>query len=159
MRLSITKYPSYNWGNSLRCGKTNVFDKMGYDPREAVCEWVIENFELVQSFVPPTYPRVIVQRETNQDALFLLSLAVSCCVMLAILVCLRLTYHRRKNSVMYHTQIEFMYLLEVGLIMHALAAAIRVIPTTDVSCASIPWLTNIGYILMYVPVVAKIEAI
>lgn len=30
-------------------------DKWNYDPREATCLWVVDNIDLVQSFLPPTY--------------------------------------------------------------------------------------------------------
>jgi hypothetical protein len=34
-------------------------DKWNFDPRDAACQWVVENLELVQSFIPQDYPRVI----------------------------------------------------------------------------------------------------
>ena len=38
-------------------------DQLGSDPREAVCSWLVENLELVESMIPLTYPRTIQEDE------------------------------------------------------------------------------------------------
>ena len=35
-------------------------DKFGLDPRDATCEWVLDNLDILKTFVPRTHPRVVV---------------------------------------------------------------------------------------------------
>jgi hypothetical protein len=60
---------------------------------------------------------------------------------------------------MHFTQIEFMYLIQVGLLLVLLSAWFRVVPTTSIGCALIPWLNNLGYVMVLAPLLMRIDAI
>ena len=134
-------------------------DKWHYDPREATCEWVVENFELVKSFVPETYPRVLSTRDASNETLFIIACCFAVLVMAIVVISGAFTFRKRGSSIMHHTQIEFMYLLLAGVFIVAAAALLNSIPPTDMTCVVLPWLYNIGYCFTLLPTLVKIDAI
>ena len=43
-------------------------DKWNFDPRDAACRWVVENFDsLKETFIPRDYPRVIVDKVGDKE--------------------------------------------------------------------------------------------
>ena len=40
-------------------------DTYGYDTREAVCSWVVENIDDIMNIIPPTYPRTMIDGRNN----------------------------------------------------------------------------------------------
>ena len=125
----------------------------------SACEWVVENFEAVQSFIPETYPRSLEYSDSADKTLFKAAYVVAIFVAFCVIVSTFLTYSRRKTQVIYFTQIEFMYLIQAGLLLVVLSAWFRVAPTTSIVCALIPWVNNMGYVMILVPLLMRIDAI
>jgi hypothetical protein len=70
-----------------------------------------------------------------------------------------ITYRQRKKRAFQFAQVEFVFLLLLGLVFVSVAALLTVVPPTHASCITIAWLLNIGYTLELVPLVVKIAAI
>jgi hypothetical protein len=133
-------------------------DKWNYDPREATCQWVVDNFDYIESLVPRTYPRVV--RESDlKDPLFYVALVVACFAMIVVLSAIFGTYKYRKKRCLVVAQVEFLWILLSGLLMIAIGAILLALKPTDATCATIIWLTNLGYTLELVPLIVKVAAI
>ena len=52
-------------------------DMWGYDAREAVCEWVVNNLDIIKSYVPNTYPREITYEDRFNRPLIYVALVFS----------------------------------------------------------------------------------
>lgn len=135
-------------------------DKWNYDPRDAVCTWVVDNLEHIKSIVPRSYPRVVHHdMKATRSVLFVGSITISCVAIVMVLVCMIFTYRYREKRCMVYAQPEFLAMLLTGLLMVSLGALILAIPPTNATCTLSTWLTNMGYTLELVPLVVKIAAI
>jgi len=128
------------------------------DPREAVCQWVVDNTDFVNDLIPNTYPRVL------QEGKAINTLTVVAIVMasISILVVVSLTlfvYQQRENTILIFAQIDFLYMLLFGLLAIAIGAILFAIPPTDASCMASVWFINLGYTLELVPLIVKVAAI
>ncbi|CAB9508590.1 Receptor-type guanylate cyclase gcy [Seminavis robusta] len=132
-------------------------DRWGYDPRDAVCEWIVDNLELVQSFAPPTHPRKI--QEAPAESLALAAQGLSYFMMAVLVVTMGLTWLWRSKATICIAQLECILILEIGLFLVAGAALASAISPSDASCQAVPWLANIGYCLVLIPTVARVDAI
>lgn len=133
-------------------------DKWAYDPRHATCEWVVENFDLMQTFVPRSFPRVLVEQE-HENVHYWVSLAFSFTAIILVLCASALVYKFRKNRGMKAAQIEFLGLVLFGLLCIGAGALVTVIPHSSVTCISAVWLITLGYTLELVPLVVKMGAL
>uniref|UniRef100_A0A7S4IYQ5 G-protein coupled receptors family 3 profile domain-containing protein n=1 Tax=Odontella aurita TaxID=265563 RepID=A0A7S4IYQ5_9STRA len=132
-------------------------DKWGYDPRDAVCRYMAENFESIMDFIPRTYPRVV--RVDNKEGwLFYMSLVLSILVTLPVAYAAFMTYRKRDAPAIKYAQYEFLWLLLVGLLLLALGALVIAIPPVDASCVLEIWLINLGYMFELVPLIVKVAA-
>jgi hypothetical protein len=127
-------------------------------PREGVCQWVVENMDYMLHAIPQTYPRVL-QMGNQSNGLHLASSIYSILVTILCLVSLLTVFRQRHRRVMVFAQVEFMYLILVGLLAVSLGALLSLIPPSQVSCIPIIWLINLGYTLELVPLIAKVSAI
>jgi hypothetical protein len=139
-------------------------DKWNYDPREATCRWVVENLDLIQSFVPPSYPRVVVEEDFMGSSLFKASLfkasVVAACLATALIIVFLILVHlRRKTKVMFYAQVEFVYLILGGLMLVALGALAMAVPPSNTTCALVIWVMNLGYSVELPPLALKIDTI
>lgn len=137
------------------------------DPRVAVCDWVIENFERVESFIPRTYPRVIMEGGDDDDdgasqpldePLSLTSTILASLAIVVVTFTALLTYVTRNRPVMQYAQLEFLTLLLLGLTLVSVGSLLMSFPPTDGLCVTAIWLTNFGYTLELVPLIVKMGA-
>jgi hypothetical protein len=139
--------------------------KRDYDMREAVCQWVVDNYDHVASFLPRGYPRAVENKEdTLQEPLFYVAVALSmgACVLITLVAIS--TFQQRKKRVIAILQVEFLGLLLTGLMLVAVGCVILALPpgqddTSNVSCTIPVWLINLGYTIELVPLMVKISAI
>ena len=149
---------------SLELGKILMYwlqrgtDKYNFDPRDATCRWVVENLELVESFIPQSYPRVQAEDVSGRN-LLTAAIAVAGFAILMVISSMFLTFLRRHTKVMYYTQVEFLFIFQSGILLVALGGVMKAVPPTDATCVSVVWLTNIGYALQLVPLIVRIDAI
>jgi len=136
----------------------NVDDKYGYDPRDAVCRWIGENFEeLERRLIPPTFPRKIEERKSS--VFQIVALVFGAIAVVTTILCTIRTYLYRKNLVFVYAQVQFVFLLLFGLLLVSLSAITTALPPTNGSCIASVWLINIGYTFEIVPLIVKIAAI
>jgi hypothetical protein len=131
-----------------------------YDPREAVCEWVVENYDTIREFVPRTHPRVFQDaNESEWESLQIVTLVLSLVAAVFVLVSIVGTYLRRNRRSIGVAQREFVALLLVGLFMVTCASIVSAIPPSNATCMAGVWLFNVGYTLELVPLAVKMAAI
>ena len=129
------------------------------NPREAVCKWVSENIERIESeFIPPTYPREVKSRPTR-GPLFFVSMTFACIAMVFVAAVIVGVFVNRKKRVIICAKIQFLFLLLSGSSLVSLGALVTSLPPTKASCIASIWLVNIGYTLELVPLIVKVAAI
>ena len=126
--------------------------------RDATCQWVIDNFDSVQNFVPFSYPRVIENGQQN-SALVTASIVLGALAVILVLVASTLVYLNQHRQVMIFAQIEFLWLLLAGLLIMSVGALISAIPSTNGTCIGAVWFINVGYTLELAPLLVKVSAI
>jgi len=131
----------------------------GMDFRLATCQWVVDNFDLFQSFVPTTYPRVVQELKIGDDNLFNTALAMALFAVFAVVDCMVLTAANRRNKAIYHIKPEFLFLILMGMLFISGAAIANSAPPSNESCTAIPWFYNIGYCMLILPLVFRVYAI
>jgi len=133
-------------------------DFWNYDPRDAACQWVVENLDLVKSFVPESHPRVVQEAETSVSVRNA-ALAMAVIATILVVISMVLTYLKRKTKAFYYAQLPFLYLLLTGMLLISVAAILLAAPLSDGSCIATAWLFNLGYVLQLVPLLVRISAI
>jgi len=135
-------------------------DKWNLDPRDAVCRWVIENIDQVKSFIPRNHPRLIEDDDNvYQQPIYYASVSLACISIVFSTLSIIVTYFQREKKVMKYAQIEFLFLLLVGLLLVSLGALLNALPPSNPICVSVAWLVNFGYTLELVPLIVKVAAI
>jgi 7 transmembrane sweet-taste receptor of 3 GCPR len=122
-------------------------DKYGFDPRFATCMWLRENLDYFEDFIPRNYPRVGQKENVLQSPLFYFAIAIGILAAVMTVTVTVITYRRRKGYVMRFSQVEFLFLLLLGLLMVSLGSILLVIPPKNWSCIMITWLVGLGYTL------------
>ena len=152
--------------SDLQLGK--IFDlwfqsgnKLGnLDPRDAACQWVIDNFETVESWVPRSHPRVIQNNDDiYREPIYYASVTLAIVAVVATLVASTVTYFQREKQVMKYAQVEFIFLLLVGLLLISIGSLFNAMTPNDGLCVSVAWLVNYGYTFELVPLIVKIAAL
>ena len=135
-------------------------DKYGYDPREATCQWIVENLDTLKDFIPETYPRVIKESNSRGNPpLFYVSIAISLLALLLVIFVCGMTFRNQNRQSVKAAQIEFLWLLLVGLFLLAAGSIINSLLPTDFTCMVVIWLVNLGYTLELVPLIVKVAAL
>lgn len=126
--------------------------------RDATCQWVVDNFETFREFVPQTYPRVIQNGHTNltlyASALVLAGVAIGLGVVASAVV-----YRYRRRRVIVVAQIEFLWLLLLGLLIMSIGSLVVAVSPTDGTCIASIWLVYGGYTVELVPLLTKVAAV
>lgn len=134
-------------------------DKWNYDPREATCRWVVENLEELQSFVPLSHPRILVESQIMEDS------ASRVCAAIAILTIFLVagtgyqTHRRRNRKMIVDMNVGFLFLYLLGLLLVSSSGLLLVMATTDGICTTTTWFSTIGYSLLFPLLAAKVDAI
>jgi len=126
-------------------------------PRDAVCQWAVENLEYLLSMVPSTYPRILQEEPHSTFGYAMIGLgAAASCVTLGTAI---LVYAFRKKPAIQYAQLDFLYILLSGSFLACIGAILSSVPASDGTCISIIWFVNIGYTLELLPLVVKVAAI
>lgn len=97
--------------------------------------------------------------EQEQNAFDIIVITTGVFALFVTFVSALVTYQQRRRRIFVFAQIEFVFLLLLGLVMVSAAAILAAIPASDEICVSIAWLLSVGYTLELVPLVIKIAAI
>lgn len=119
-------------------------DPWKYDLREATCRWVVENYDLVESFIPRTHPRVMVEDSNSRKGLNISALVVACIALILVITSGVGVFRQRHKRSIQRAQLEFISLLLLGLVMVAIAAVLLTMPPTDETCTATAWMINLG---------------
>lgn len=128
------------------------------NPREALCNWVADNMEYLEAFIPRHYPRSFVQKADAGPLLYASTFIGAICMMVVFITFIAVMQHKHRTAIM-HAQIEFLQLLLLGALFISLGAIIMGAPSSNASCIIEVWLVNIGYTLELVPLIIKISAV
>ena len=133
--------------------------RSGFAAREAVCEWVIDHQDELESFIPRGYPRVFSENVSFNAPL--LSVAIGCgCVAVfyvlfaAVVVCLYAT-----AKVFVYAQVPFVFMVLFGMFLVACGSIFAALEPKDPICVSQKWFITLGYTFELVPLLVKIAAI
>jgi hypothetical protein len=129
------------------------------DPREAVCEWIVDNHEWAREFIPRTYPRTKQESTHRSGPLQYVSYSLAGLAIAMVVVTCTAVYHNRKLQAIVFAQIEFLFLLLAGLFVISLGSLMTSLPATDGTCVASIWFVNLGYSLELIPLLVKISAI
>lgn len=128
------------------------------DPRQAVCDWVADNQDYLQPFIPRSYPRIPIKKNPRTPLMYG-STILGGFVVLLVLLTMVLVYENRACRPIQHAQIEFLGFLLVGSLLICLGAIVMGAPPSSASCIMEIWLVNLGYTLELVPLVVKVAAV
>jgi 7 transmembrane sweet-taste receptor of 3 GCPR len=130
------------------------------DAREAVCEWVIDNMDYIQSILPISYPRIFVNGESfNQETSFYVALVIAVLALVFLLCVIGYVYKIRKRRAIVAAQVEFLFLILLGFLLVLIGTIALAVPPTDVACSFATWLIQIGYTIELASLVVKVAAI
>ena len=143
----------------LQMWQSRRVDTYGYDARNAVCSWVAEHFEKLLAFVPPTYPRKFKGEHANAIGRTFLLVAGSFSTFV-VLLALYLAYIYRERRAFVYAQVNFCYLVLVGLLWSAIGANFYLMePPSTLSCTATEWLFLLGLTLQLAPLFVKIAKV
>jgi len=148
---------SYQLGRIFNYWMEAEVDKFGFDPRDAVCRWVTENYEHLQRLIPRTYPRKI--KAQTESSASTAAIVFGFFAFAATLFTAFETYRCRNRNAFRCAQIEFVFLLLLGLGMVSIAGILAAFAPNDAGCIATSWLLNVGYTFELVPLIVKIAAI
>lgn len=135
-------------------------DKWNYDPREAVCEWVVNNLETLQTWIPRTYPRKVVQEPYNHgnEVLYGFAVGVGCVVSVIVIATSVLAFIWRSRPLLVFCQVNFLFLLLIGLLLVAMGSVLVALEPQDSTCVLQNWCILLGYTLELVPLIVKVRS-
>eukprot|EP00588_Corethron_pennatum_P015503 CAMPEP_0194266490 /NCGR_PEP_ID=MMETSP0169-20130528/1370_1 /TAXON_ID=218684 /ORGANISM="Corethron pennatum, Strain L29A3" /LENGTH=749 /DNA_ID=CAMNT_0039007183 /DNA_START=258 /DNA_END=2507 /DNA_ORIENTATION=- len=126
--------------------------------REAVCQWVVDNYESVKRFIPKTYPR-IKEIDEGIPALYYVSFIFGSIAAILVLATGILTFLNRHKQSVKIAQVDFMLLILAGLLAMSIGSIIMLVTPTNSSCVATQWFINIGYTLELVPLIVKVTTV
>ena len=132
----------------------------GFDLRYATCEWMLDNWDLMESFIPRGFPRTTKRlSHAKNDPLFVASIVLASVAGTAILFTSIGTYLRRDRAAIKNAQLGFLCILLLGLSLLEAGSIISILPPSNVTCSLTPWLVNLGYTMELIPLIVKVAAI
>jgi ABC-type proline/glycine betaine transport system substrate-binding protein len=134
-------------------------DRWGYDPHEAVCQFVADNLEDMQRFVPRSFPREVRKVQTNWQLVNLVALAFGlfgCCLLV---ITAALVWKWQSTKEIRYAQKEFLLLVLGGLFMISVGAVWKSREPTTYTCLGSSWAILLGYTLELVALIVKTAAI
>jgi hypothetical protein len=137
-----------------------LFDALeaGPTPREAVCNWAIENLDTVlEKLIPPTYPRVT--RDEGHSSFGVAAMVVGGVAVLVVVVTSYFVYQKRTSPSIQYAQVDFLGVLLVGSFLVAIGSILFSAPASNVSCIASIWFVFLGYNIELLPLILKVATI
>ena len=150
--------------SELQLGQIFDFRRTEPTPRDAVCRWVSENLDYVQTFVPRSYPRTISDESSSSvnggsAPIVYVATILGGITTVVVIITWMMVYRRREVHSIRMAQTEFLYLLLAGSLLIGFGAIIVGLPPSTASCATAIWFINLGYTLELVPLIVKVAAV
>jgi hypothetical protein len=133
-------------------------DRWNYDPRSAVCEWVGENIDALQRFIPESYPRSIHVEQYDRPILFLAAGIAGICILIVTTIS-AFTYKYRKRKVILYAQPSFLFFVLSGLFLVCISAILFATTPSEGTCMAREWFLVLGYSFELVPLIVKVATI
>jgi hypothetical protein len=133
-------------------------DRWNYDPRSAVCEWVGENIDALQRFIPESYPRSIHVEQYDRPILFVAAVIAGICILVVTTIS-TLTYKYRRRKVILYAQPSFLFFVLSGLFLVCISAILFAATPSAGTCMAREWFLVLGYSFELVPLIVKVAAI
>mmetsp|Transcript_27658 Transcript_27658/g.66484 ORF Transcript_27658/g.66484 Transcript_27658/m.66484 type:complete len:619 (+) Transcript_27658:338-2194(+) len=147
----------FDYYNSLPYDDSKT--KKHFGLRDTACQWAAENIQLLESFIPQSYPRSMEDGKPSKG-LTITSLTTSSIAIIGVAVTTFGVRVYRRKKVFVLSQIDFIHLILVGLLLIAIGALLGGIPTVSSPiCNAMIWLIGLGYTLTLVPLIVKQAAI
>ena len=144
--------------SELQVGEIFALFSKVMDPRRAICDWLGDNMEYLESVIPATFPRTVEEREDN-GPLVIASTALGVLALAIVILACYMLYRQRTKLIIQLAQIDFLVLLLMGALLVALGAVVMGAPSSNTSCVFEIWLINIGYTLELTPLITKVAGV
>mmetsp|Transcript_34412 Transcript_34412/g.83548 ORF Transcript_34412/g.83548 Transcript_34412/m.83548 type:complete len:967 (+) Transcript_34412:74-2974(+) len=133
--------------------------RTGYAAREAVCTWIANNTDYLQSLIPPSHPKIFQSRDDYEETVTILAYSVGFVSLVYILLSTAITFRKRKAAEFVYAQVQFIFVVLFGLSLVALGAVLHGMEPDDMVCCSRIWLVGLGYAFELVPLIIKVTAL
>ena len=133
--------------------------KTGYAPREAVCGWVANNTDYLKSLIPPNHPKVFQYRDDYTSNLTFFAYMFGVIALVYTIFSTNISIQKRETAVFVYAQVQFIFVVLLGLLMVAIGSILYGIEPNDTICTTRIWLINLGYTFELVPLVIKVTAL
>eukprot|EP00526_Cylindrotheca_closterium_P002195 CAMPEP_0113638054 /NCGR_PEP_ID=MMETSP0017_2-20120614/19929_1 /TAXON_ID=2856 /ORGANISM="Cylindrotheca closterium" /LENGTH=930 /DNA_ID=CAMNT_0000549131 /DNA_START=177 /DNA_END=2972 /DNA_ORIENTATION=+ /assembly_acc=CAM_ASM_000147 len=134
--------------------------RTGHTARESVCEWVQNNMDVLDKFMPVGYPRTLRSESETQNMLKTIAQGVGAFATIYVLVSFAITHHYRKARIMVFAQVQFVFVMLFGLLLVALSSIMHAALTPDDNtCLAQVWFVSLGYTCLLGPLIIKVSAI
>ena len=131
-----------------------------FDLRYATCEWMVENWDLMETFIPRDFPRVPQENTYGfDDGLYTAAVVLASLATLCVIATCAWTHLRRDIPAVKNAQIGFLWTLLIGLVLVAAGAVSSFLSPSKVTCTLTPWFVNLGYTMELIPLIVKVAAI
>jgi len=137
---------------------TPGIDQDGYDPREAVCQWVAQNIPKLKEAIPRTHPRTMRLSDYNQNYIYA-AMVVGIVSMLLVTLCFISIWYYQEKEVIVNAQCVILYMLLAGLMFMSISAVVYATNPSKTTCVLREWCLILGYSLELVPLFVKVAAI
>jgi hypothetical protein len=166
----VTKSPAYGFIKQLRITdlelngmlrewvSTNV-DPFGNDAREAVCTWVVKNYDNLLEYLPPGYPKEVETVNAYNEGYMTGAMVTGITTCLTVIAITSVCYAYRHQTVFIYAQTHMMGLILSGFLIISLGAILFTLEPTSSVCMAQVWLVNLGYAVHLLPLLVKIAAI
>jgi len=154
--LQITNFQYGEIWNNIPQASSGDYN---FDIREATCQFFVDNIELMEQFIPKTFPRTVEMEDFGGNPLMISAVSIGGVAGGLVLFFCVLVYLKRKTKILYYAQVEFLCLLLVGSLLVVVGGMMMASPPTSGTCIATPWMTNIGYALQLAPLAQRALAI
>ena len=156
--IKAVKITEMQLGNILQNWINRGIDTYGFDPRLATCLWVRDNLDLMQDFIPKSHPRVGQEQNILESTLFYVAVCFGGLATILTILTSFFCYQRRNGYVMRFSQVEFLFLLLLGILLASIGSVLMAMEPTNATCMATTWLLNLGYTMEIVPLIVKVGA-
>ena len=133
--------------------------RSGYAARSAVCDWVVDHQDDLESFIPRGYPRVFSENVSYNAPLLYAAIGCGCVAVLYVLLAAVVVYLCAAAKVFIYAQVPFVLMVLFGMFLVACGSIFAALEPQDSICVSQKWLITLGYTFELVPLLVKIAAI
>lgn len=134
-------------------------DPFGNDAREAVCSWVVENYDALVQFLPTGYPKILDSVNSYDQGYMIAALVCGVVASLFVVAIASASYNYRNRRVIVYAQVHVILVTLGGFLLISIGAILLAVEPTPAICMAQIWFINMGYSIHLIPLLVKIAAI